>query len=306
MKSALRATVRRIPERYRRGVFYLLARDLGVLSVEIEGENGLIAGFVRDELFAQYILRRSWSDSICELAQRVFANGRGGTFLDIGANIGLTFIPIARDTRVSCFAFEPEPQNWGLLQRNVQRNCARDDLHLFNLALFDRDGEIEFELSLTNFGDHRVRNRTSGSSSVFREQQRTVISVPTQRLDDVVHASDLKHPVVAKVDTQGAEDHIYRGGRAVLASTDVLIMEFWPYGIERMAGDPRELISNVSQDYSHACFLKDRGVPAPAAFRPIDEIATEMHQILEHKGITSANINTHDLVFVRDPSLLAT
>lgn len=305
MKSALRAAVKRIPEPYRRRVFYLLAHDLGVSSLEIEGDSGVIIGFVRDELFAQYIMRKSWSNNICEIAQRAFANGLGGTFLDIGANIGLTLIPIAQNLQVNCFAFEPEPQNWALLQRNIQRNCARGDLHLFNLALFDREGEIEFELSPTNFGDHRIRNRSVESSKVFEEKQRRVISVPTRRLDDVIDASNLIGPVVAKIDTQGAEHHIYRGGRHVFARTDVLFMEFWPYGIERMGGDPRELIDSVARDYSHGVFLKDRRVPSSAAFREIDDVAAEMHHVLERKEITSANINTHDLVFVKDPSLLA-
>jgi len=307
MKSALRAAVGRIPERYRRGVFYLLARDLGVSMVEIEGDNGVITGLVGDELFAQYILRRSWSSNICDLARTAFANGpSGGTFLDIGANIGLTLIPIARDLEVSCLAFEPEPRNWALLQRNVARNCARPDIRLFNLALFDTEGEIEFELSPTNFGDHRVRNRSSGSFSVFREEQRSVISVPTRRLDDLIDAAALKHPVVAKVDTQGAEGHIYRGGPQVFAATDVLFMEFWPYGIERMGGDSGGLIDSIARDYSHGCFLEERRVPSTAAFRTIEDVAADMRQTLAHKDITSADINTHDLVFVKDPSLLAT
>jgi hypothetical protein len=38
----------------------------------------------------------------------------GGTYIDVGANIGLTIIPVARNPNVHCLAFEPEPVNFNL------------------------------------------------------------------------------------------------------------------------------------------------------------------------------------------------
>jgi len=116
---------------------------------------------------------------------------------------------------------------------------------------------------------------------VFHEEKRRVIQVPARRLDDLIDVSGLTGPVVAKIDTQGAEHHIYRGGRQVFARADVLLIEFWPYGIERMGGDPRELISTIARDYSHGSFLKEGLVPTRGALREIKRVAAEMAQLVE-------------------------
>ena len=53
-----------------------------------------------------------WAEHTNELIGRFFDKAGRGTFLDIGANIGLTTIPVARRANVACHAFEPEPENF--------------------------------------------------------------------------------------------------------------------------------------------------------------------------------------------------
>ena len=55
-----------------------------------------------------------------------FEERDSGTYLDIGANIGLTTIPIARNHRVRCHSFEPDPGLFVHLLENIHRNCRRN------------------------------------------------------------------------------------------------------------------------------------------------------------------------------------
>lgn len=92
------------------------------------------------------IVCRSWlhfgSDSATNIPDEFFCDfftrAGSGTYLDIGANIGLTTIPVAQNPRVACKAFEPAPHNFRYLSHNVAANCPHGNVDLFNLALFDR------------------------------------------------------------------------------------------------------------------------------------------------------------------------
>ena len=80
----------------------------------------------------------------------------GDTFLDIGANLGyyavLGALAVGEKGRV--FAFEPEPDNFQLLQRNLQRNALAERADCFAVALSDAEGEMPLYLNEHNRGDH--------------------------------------------------------------------------------------------------------------------------------------------------------
>lgn len=305
IKRVALSSLSRLPDSYRRRLFYALARELGVTMLEIQGRNGVFTGYVRDLIFMHYVLDNTWSAEMCAIARGVFEGKPAGTFLDIGANIGLTFVPVAQNPAITCFAFEPEPRNFALLQKNVAQNDPKAHVELYNIALFDRSGTIEFELSPDNLGDHRVRNQTPAHGAVFREHERDVIAVASKRLDELLDISTIAAPVVVKLDTQGAEQHIYDGGRALFSYADVLMIEFWPYGIERMGGSAERLIKAIEGDYRYGCFLEPGRVPVRGDLREITEIATTMRRLADDPQITFHDIKTHDVVLTKQRSNLA-
>jgi hypothetical protein len=72
-------------------------------------------------LIAEYARTGTFAPAVTEALQSFFAPA-GGTYLDIGANIGLMTVPFACDKRVHCSAFEPEPVNFDFPRRNVVRS----------------------------------------------------------------------------------------------------------------------------------------------------------------------------------------
>lgn len=82
--------------------------------------------------------------------------------LDCGANLGMAslyFKFLYPKCRVRCF--EPDPSTFQLLQTNVDHNRLHD-IELFNVALWDRDGTIDF------FSDPAVPGSLLMSTSAAR------------------------------------------------------------------------------------------------------------------------------------------
>jgi FkbM family methyltransferase len=178
--------------------------------------------------------------------------------VDVGANIGTTTIELLRQMpEVSATAFEPEPTNFLLLQMNLIANRLEQRVRAQQAAIGDATGELTLELADSNFGDHRVRVGRSIGEGAFGETARRTIRVPGLRLDDVEKLSVDERTLVF-VDVQGFEGHVLTGARRVLECRPPLVVELWPYGLDRSGG--REAMFNELARYER---LYDVGAAAP-------------------------------------------
>jgi len=162
----------------------------------------------------------------------------GHTVLDIGANIGSQTVPfLATHGAAHVVAVEPDPGNATLLRQNLVANRLEDRASVLELALSDRDGFVELELSPTNPGDHRVRPAGSGRAAIG-EPSRAVVAVRAARLDSLVADGtiDLASLALVWMDTQGHEGHVLSGASRVLAQGVPVVTEYWPYGLRRAGG----------------------------------------------------------------------
>jgi hypothetical protein len=65
----------------------------------------------------------------------------GDCVFDVGANIGLYSLYLAQSCQsLRVFAFEPIPDIFAILQRNVHAHAANLDIKLFNAGLSDKRG----------------------------------------------------------------------------------------------------------------------------------------------------------------------
>jgi FkbM family methyltransferase len=210
-----------------------LAAEFHVEHLAIRGEYGLIQGPATDNVILRwYAMTGVWSAETNALVAAHLLHG--GTFVDVGANLGLTTVPAARLAGVRVEAFEPDPICYRHLAANVAANVADADVVLHNLAAYDRDAVVAFEQSTINHGDNRVR--VTDAPGALGEEARVVLNVRTARVDDIVR---LQGPVAVKVDTQGAEPFVIEGARETLARAGLVCLEYWPYGMRRQAADAR-------------------------------------------------------------------
>ena len=235
----------------RHGFYYLgnLAEKLNVVALSVHGDYGTFVGASTDmAILRRYSETGQWAESTNNLIKQFF-DGKPGTYLDIGANIGLTIVPIATNASVACHAFEPEPANYRNLVQNISENCPNANVKLHQLALFDRKANLPFEIAEGNHGDHRIHVAT-GLVAKQGEIRRKVIDAYAVPLDDL-HLG-IKSPLVIKIDTQGAEPFVFSGGKETLSKADLIVVEWSPYHMARLGGDPMIVIDFLEREFSFA------------------------------------------------------
>lgn len=173
--------------------------------------------------------------------------------LDVGANVGSVCIPVTkRKLATQAIAIEPEPLNVKLLRANIILNDMDDKIEVHPVALGEKEGHVEFELSESNFGDHRIRNAQSNGEDAFGERARKTISVNMTTLDSVM-ATKRSENVLLWMDTQGYEGFVLSGAQQFLARRAPLVLEFWPYGMKRNGSF--EVLAKTLCDAPHQVFI---------------------------------------------------
>jgi FkbM family methyltransferase len=149
----------------------------------------------------------------------------GSILWDVGANIGLysVFAAKARDCRV--YAFEPSVFNLELLARNVFANSVQDRVTLVPLALSDSVTASTFRLTTTAWGGalSTFSQRFDHHGAMLREtfEYRTI----GVSMSDAVSLLGIPAPSFLKIDVDGLEHFILRGGRSVLESVESVLIE---------------------------------------------------------------------------------
>lgn len=204
-----------------------------------------------------------------------------GTVIDAGANIGVISIGMLNGGEFArAVAIEPDPRNFALLERNVRQNRTADLMMCLPVAVSDRQGIVEFELSTENFGDHRVRTASPGTfaANAFGENARRVIQVPARQLDDLVtelRSDWTRDLALIWMDVQGHEGNVLRGARRILSTGVPVVAEFWPYGIARSGLSRDEFLDLTRQVFSSYWALRNgrfEGHPIAALDRLFDEL----------------------------------
>jgi FkbM family methyltransferase len=142
--------------------------------------------------------------------------------LDIGANIGLT--TILMDQMFSggrIYSFEPHPKTHSQLTRNIQTNCSdKNKIEIFQLAL----GANNEELLFRDIDTYNTGNSLLIKGSLAARAQ-NVISVPVKRLDDLKIAGEESIRLL-KIDVEGFEIDVLKGGIETLKRADIVLLEF--------------------------------------------------------------------------------
>lgn len=159
----------------------------------------------------------------------------GDTVVDVGAHIGYYTLILARlvGPKGRVLAFEPDPLNFAILQRNVELN-GYTNVELFRCALSDRCGQFRLFQSTDNAGDHRLYESLDEPRAVVEAEAVTLDSVFGDRTETVDFV---------KMDVQGAEGMALEGMSGLLSRCPrvKMILEFWPLGLAR-AGYSAELL----------------------------------------------------------------
>jgi FkbM family methyltransferase len=151
---------------------------------------------------------------------RGFAAGEGDVVVDVGANVGVyTLRQALRGARV--YAFEPDPDAFRRLERNVAANRPPGHVEIFGLALGASPG--------------RASLARSGATVLTRVLPDAEGEVDVATLDQVVGRLGLSAVDLLKLDVEGSEAEVLRGGIEALAVTRRVVMEYHSPALLRQA-----------------------------------------------------------------------
>jgi FkbM family methyltransferase len=179
---------------------------------------------------------------------------------DIGANLGLHTLTFSRMAR-HVVAFEPNPALVPNLRKTIS-NIANAELRDFCLS--DQNGTVDFHISKW---DHML-----GSLANWSGQPTDTLSVPAHTLDSLLADSTIPSPDVLKVDVEGAELMVFRGGEKLFSGPNapraVIFEELNRASRKLGIGDAEAAAFLRARGYTLYLILDDGVVPLPEVRPP--------------------------------------
>jgi FkbM family methyltransferase len=144
-----------------------------------------------------------------------------GVVVDIGANIGnhtLYFLNELKARKV--FAFEPLPECFYVLKKNVEINDAEDRTELHQVGLSDKKGNgVVKRIVVENMGGTSIKDNVGGGC------------IEVKTLDEY----DIEDVRFMKIDVEGMELQVLRGARnTILKNKPFMLIEIFDWNFENV------------------------------------------------------------------------
>lgn len=150
----------------------------------------------------------------------------GETFWDIGANIGLFTMYAAQRKDLTILAFEPNGLNFGITIEHLILNKLDQYAQCFCIAFAQKTeighlvcSDSEVGQAGNNLVEEDGTSITKKNANTFRQ------AVPVFSIDDYVRIFNLSIPDHVKLDVDGLEHIILRGGAQTLSGIKSLMIE---------------------------------------------------------------------------------
>lgn len=158
--------------------------------------------------------------------------------LDLGAHFGYYTLLMAKlvgdEGRV--FAFEPDPDNYALLAKNIAINDYKNIVPI-QKAVSNRTAQVKLFLTDTSFGHHLCASPNEGEKFVL---------VDTITLDEFFEDKDLPIDFI-KMNIEGAELVALEGMSNLIKRNNKLkiVTEFGPSFLRRIGSSPEEFLNRL-------------------------------------------------------------
>ena len=174
--------------------------------------------------------------------------------LDIGANIGYYTLILAKlvGDGGQVFCFEPEPNNFQKLKKNIEKNKYQNVV-CENIAISNKNGEIQLYLSERSIGQHKIYN-----SDAVSEKS---ITVKTSSLDNYFKNNKLREKIsFIKIDIEGAEFFVLDGMQTILKNNKKLkiLLEFDPNQIKDSGTTSNDLLNLLNGEGFEFFFVNQK------------------------------------------------
>jgi len=145
------------------------------------------------------------------------------TVIDVGAYKG-KFSTVIRNLKpnVSIYAFEPLEEPFKELQKVA---LSLGNIKAYNYALSDSKEYLPYFVNAATYSSSFLKLKFSASKIFPKLKEEETIKIEVQRLDDVIEGQSVEENILIKVDVQGFENKVLRGGTKTFRRATVVIIE---------------------------------------------------------------------------------
>ena len=162
---------------------------------------------------------------------------KSGVILDIGANIGSISLYFASiNSNAQILSFEPHPDTFSIAKENIKLNTF-NNIKLLNIGL----GEVKDVLKL-----YEVNKNNPGMNRIIAEEKKLPFKqIEIDTLDNVMLKNNITKVDFIKLDVEGYEYSVLKGGINTLYSKPVLFIELDDNNLRENNKCAKELISLI-------------------------------------------------------------
>jgi FkbM family methyltransferase len=196
--------------------------------------------------------------------------------IDVGANFGYHTLLFSKQVKENVYAFEPQIQNFKLLENNIQHNDIKN-IEIFNFACGDTNCDVKLPIVdsdyIVNMGDITVNNYSNNFSIT---KSITLDSFNFGKID------------LIKIDVQGWEKKVLNGAINLLKKDKpVLIVEFEDIQLGKTNTTSQDLFDFIRTNNYYIFYLEYE--------YPADHICVHNDNLNDFRNKFSNYIFAHDL-----------
>ena len=174
-----------------------------------------------------YFRAETFSTKEPETLEWIDRFNQDSVFWDIGANVGLYTCYAAKKANSKVYAFEPSTFNLEILSKNIFLNQVQNNVTIVPFPLTDDLKETDFNMSAISIV-------SGGSQSTFGENYKHDGSKMDKKfkykmigisIDQAVKNLGIQQPNYIKIDVDGIEHLILKGGRQTISNSKSVLVE---------------------------------------------------------------------------------
>ena len=149
-----------------------------------------------------------------------------GAILDIGANIGIMSVALAKHRPLSTiYSFEPIPNNLRAMER-VIRFYKLNNVWVFPIALGEENSLVKMILPLVK--KSKMQGLSHILTPVETQHRGEIFSINMKRMDDIEELQAINRITAIKMDVENFELYVLKGGEALIKKhKPVIYCELW-------------------------------------------------------------------------------
>lgn len=158
---------------------------------------------------------------VLDQVKKSLPDSRPAVVFDVGANVGIYATEVlARFKQLQLYCFEPSLKTFEVLRTNLNQDCR---VKLFCLGFGDAEGTVDLYSDSDTSGLASVYNRRLEHLNI---QLKANEKVSLKTLDSFCSQQVIQHIDLLKVDVEGNEFNVLKGGQQLMASGSIDFIQF--------------------------------------------------------------------------------